>query len=169
MGKDTAGLYLREKHGYECVAVADPLKETVASLFNVSRHQLWGDERDSPDSRLGRTPRELYRWFGRACVEVDPEVWIRPFRTRVQQILLRGGRAVCTDLRTRDEFEVVRSMGGVVWLIERGGAGAPGAAAIHPTETELALAERSLFASRIQNDGTVAELHALLDEALATT
>jgi hypothetical protein len=167
-GKDTAGLYLRERHGFERVAVADPLKEAVASLFGVSRRQLWGDERDTPDSRLGRTPRELYQWFGRACAEVDPEVWIRPFRTHVQEILSLGGRAVCTDLRTRDEFEVVRSLGGVVWLIERRGAGAPGAAATHSTETELALAERSLFASLIQNDGTVAELQASLDQALAT-
>ena len=166
-GKDTAGLHLQERHGFERVAVADPLKEAVASLFGVTRRQLWGDERDKFDPRLGRTPRELYQWFGRACVEADPEVWIRRFRTRVREIIVRGGRAVCTDLRTRGEFETVRSFGGVVWLIERSGAGAPGAAATHTTETELAGAERRLFAKVIRNDGTLEDLPASLDEALS--
>ena len=166
-GKDTAGLHLQRRYGFERVAVADPLKEAVASLFGLTRRQLWGDERDKVDSRIGRTPRELYQWFGRACVEVDPEVWIRPFRARVREIVARGGSAVCTDLRTRGELELVRSLGGVVWLIERSGAGAPGVAARHTTETELAGAERRLFTRVIRNDGTLAELRASLDEALS--
>jgi len=167
-GKDTAGLHLQRKYGFERVALADPLKVVVASLFGISHRQLWEDERDQLDSRLGRTPRELYQWFGHACVEVDPEVWIRPFRATVLEIIARGGSVVCTDLRTRDELEAVRALGGVAWLIERSGAGAPGTAATHTTETELAGAERQLFTCVIRNDGTVEELQASLDEALAT-
>lgn len=166
-GKDTGGRHLRRRHGFQRIAVADPLKRTVAQLFEVSCRQLWGDRRNTPDPRFGRTPRELYQWFGRECAQVDPEVWIRPFRARVGEVVSRGGRVVCTDLRTRDELQVVRSLGGVVWLIERRGAGAPGAAATHMTETELACAPHDLFDRVIHNDGTVAELELKLDGALA--
>lgn len=166
-GKDTGGRHLRRRHGFKRVAVADPLKRTVAQLFGISRRQLWGDRRNTPDARLGRTPRELYQWFGHACAQVDPEVWIRPFRARVEDIVFGGGRVVCTDLRTRDELQVVRSLGGVVWLIERRGAGAPGAAATHVTETDLACAPHDFFDRVIQNDGTVTDLEGKLDGALA--
>lgn len=166
-GKDTAGRHMRRRHGFQRVSIADPLKEAVAELFGMSRRQLWGHMRDTRDPRLGKTPRELYQWFGRACVEVDPEVWIRPFRDRVREILSRGGQVVCTDLRTRDELQIVRSLGGAVWLIEREGAGAPGTAAMHTTEIEVARAPHELFDRVIRNDCGVAELHSNLDRALA--
>ena len=168
-GKDTAGEYLVRRHGFRRVAMADPLKETMMGLFGLTREQLWGDARNVPDPRLGRAPRELYQRFGAACREIDPEVWIRAFRHRVETIVRDGGgRVVCTDLRTLAELRAASDLGGAVWLLERTGAGAPGAMALDATETELAKAPRETFDRAIRNDGSLTDLHRQIDDALRT-
>lgn len=165
-GKDAAGEYLVRYHGFQRVAVADPLKNVMMALFGLSREQLWGTKRNTLDARLGRAPRELYQEFGKACREIDPEVWIRLFRLEVEAIVSAGNDVVCTDLRTYDELHAVRRMGGVTWRIERTGAGAPGALARDSTETELALAPGELFDRIIRNDGTLPELYGWVETAL---
>jgi len=165
-GKDMAAGYLAERHGFRRVAIADPLKEAMTALFGLTREQLWGDARNLPDPRLGRAPRELYQQFGRACREIDPEVWIRAFRGRAAELLDAGERVVCTDLRTLAELRVVRELGGCAWLLRRPRAGAPGALALDATETELAMADEGWFDAVIRNDGTPAVLHHRLDRAL---
>lgn len=165
-GKDTAGEYLVRHHGFQRVAVADPLKNAMMALFGLSREQLWGQERNTPDARLGRAPRELYQEFGAACRKIDPDVWIRLFRQEVETIIRTGDDVVCTDLRTYDELRAAKAMGGVTWRIERTGAGAPGAMAHDSTETELALAPGEQFDQIIPNDGTLSELYGRVETAL---
>jgi hypothetical protein len=166
-GKDTAGARLVERHGFERVAIADPMKAVMMTLFNLSPDDLWGASRNAVHPHLGRPPRELYQRFGRACVEIDPEVWLRPFCARVGAILKRGGRVVCTDLRTNEELDAARSLGSVVWLIRRSRAGAPGAMARDATETAMASADRSAFDEVIDNDGTLDALYARIERLLA--
>jgi len=168
-GKDAAGAYLAERHAFQRVAFADPLKDVMAEIFGLTREQLWSDERNIPHPRLGRAPRELYQEFGRACRKIDPDVWIRKFRERLHGLLGTGRSVVCTDLRTLAELRSVKEMGGTAWLIERPGAGAPGRMALDATETELARVPRDVFDRLIRNDGTSLEhLHRSLDNALAT-
>lgn len=165
-GKDTAGAYLADRHGFERVALADPLKEAMMALFSLRRDQLWGDERNTPDPRLGRTPRELYQQFGSVCRVIDPDVWLRPFRTRVENMLSAGRRVVCTDLRTPEELRMAREMGAAIWRIERSGAGAPGAMALDATERALSGLPPEAFDRVIGNDGSLAQLHQELERAL---
>ena len=165
-GKDTAGAYLEECHGFVRVAVADTLKQVMMQLFGLTEAQLWGNARNVPDPRLGRAPRDLYQEFGEACVRIDPEVWLRPFRALVGALLQEGDSVVCTDLRTMDELHVAKQLGGAAWLLRRHTAGAPGALALHRTETELAAAPAELFDGVIFNDGSVADLYAQIDAAL---
>jgi hypothetical protein len=166
-GKDAAGAHLAAAHGFERAAIADPLKHAMARLFDLDEAQLWGSLRNVVDPRLGRAPRELYQRFGRACVEIDPEVWLRPFRSHVEATLARGGKVVCTDLRTPAELGVARAMGGVVWLVTRPGAGAPGALAADATELLAASLGRGDVDEVLANSGTLAELHAAISAALA--
>lgn len=165
-GKDTSGDYLVSRHGFERVAIADPLKAAMMTLFGLTRDQLWGEARNVPDPRLGKTPRALYQQFGNACRELDADVLVRHFRHQVRLIRDRGGEVVCTDLRTEAEFRIAHELGGVVWKLERTGAGAPGALARHLTETALGNAPAERFDLVIRNDGTIAELHARLKQAL---
>jgi hypothetical protein len=165
-GKDTVGAFLARNHGFERVALADPLKVTMMTLFQLGPNQLWGEDRNVVDPRLGRSPRELYQRFGQVCVELDPEVWLRPFRMRVESLLGAGGRVVCTDLRTGAEWRAARALGATLWLVERPGAGAPGALASHATEREVAGAARSEFDSVLHNDGSLDALHAKIEQLL---
>jgi hypothetical protein len=165
-GKDTAGEYLRAQHGYVRVAIADPLKQVMMSLFGLERDDLWGEARNRVHPRLGRPQRELYQQFGKACREIDPDVWIRHFRGQVRRLLDDGQRVVCTDLRMERELDAVRELGGAAWLITRHGSGAPGAMAGDQTETELGSADENRFQSVIRNDGSLADLHRSLAAAL---
>ncbi|WP_163870481.1 hypothetical protein [Myxococcus eversor] len=158
-GKDTLGGFLATKHGYERVALADPIKWTLMGLLQLDPAQLWGERRNEVDPRFGRMPRELYQRFGQACVELDSEVWLRPFRLRVEAILRSGGRVVCTDLRTQAEWRMARELGASIWLIERPGAGAPGALARHSTEMELKERDRSSFDVVLRNDSSPGALY----------
>lgn len=167
-GKDTVGELLTRHHGFQRVAIADPLKEAMMTLFALTPSQLWGEDRNVPDARLGRAPRELYQRFGQACVELDPEVWVRPFRARVGSILRAEGRVVCTDLRTMAEWKVARELGASIWLVRRPGAGAPGAMALDRTEREVTALDGSEFNLVLQNDGTLESLHQKVVAALAS-
>jgi hypothetical protein len=165
-GKDTVGEHLARHHGFERVALADPMKATLMTLFQLSPGQLWGEGRNVVDPRLGRSPRELYQRFGQVCVELDPEVWLRPFRMRVETLLAARGRVVCTDLRTAAEWRAARALGATLWLVERPGAGAPGTLASHATEREVAGAAREDFDAVLHNDGSLEQLAAKIEQAL---
>lgn len=166
-GKDTAGAYLHERMGFTRVAVADALKRAMMQLFGLTEAQLWGEERNVPDPRLGHAPRALYQEFGEACVRIDPDVWLRPFRNEVGALLHEGCNVVCTDLRTIAELRAAKELGGRVWLLTRTGAGAPGTMALHATERELSEAPPHLFDGVIPNDGSPVDLHRRIDEAVA--
>jgi hypothetical protein len=168
-GKDTVGGLLIRHRGFERVAIADPMKAILMTLFQLSPDQLWGEGRNVVDSRLGMAPRELYQRFGQACVELDPEVWLRPFRLRVESLLGSGGKVVCTDLRTANEWKVARALGATLWLVDRPGSGAPGAMAGHATEREAAGAERARFDAVILNDSTLETLDLRIQQALTRT
>ncbi|MBZ4331491.1 hypothetical protein [Corallococcus sp. AS-1-12] len=158
-GKDTLGGFLAKQYGFERVALADPIKAALMGLLQLDPTQLWGERRNEVDPRLGRAPRELYQRFGQACLELDPEVWLRPFRMRVEAIRRAGGRVVCTDLRTQAEWRAARELGATIWLIERPGAGAPGALSHHATERELLGLDRSSFDAVLKNDGSPEALY----------
>jgi hypothetical protein len=162
-GKDSVGQYLARQHGFVRVAIADPMKALLMTLFQLSPEQLWGEGRNVVDPRLGRAPRELYQRFGQACVELDSEVWLRPFRMRVEALLGAGGRVVCTDLRTVAEWRVARLLGATCWRVERPGAGAPGLMGAHMTEQALA---QEAFDAVLHNEGTLEALHVRVERAL---
>jgi hypothetical protein len=167
-GKDTVGAYLQEHGGFTRIAVADALKRAMMQLFGLTEAQLWGDARNDPDPRLGRTPRAMYQEFGEACMRIDPQVWLRPFRAQVEASLREGRDVVCTDLRTADELRVAKEeLGGRIWLLTRSSAGAPGEMALHRTERELSEAPRHVFDEVIENDGSLAELHSRIERARA--
>lgn len=160
-GKDTAAEWMRANVGFERVSVADPIKATIVSLFRLSPDQLWGERRNVPDPWLGMTPRELFARFGKGCVELDPDVWLRPFEERTRWIVGRGGRVVCTDVRTAREATRIRELGGELWLLERPGE-RPGAREdAARIEAEL----REVVCDwRYRNEGSLADLY----EALRT-
>lgn len=179
VGKDTMADYLVRRHGFKKMALADPMKELCQRLFSFSDSQLWGSERDLPDSRYRRadgeplTPRfalqTLGTEWGRRC---DPEVWVRRLLWRYNDLHPGWGEptnVAVADLRFANEVRAVKAAGGRIVRVYRPGcdgstlAGVPG----HVSEEEQKSIPDSECHHIIHNDGSLDEYHAKI-EALAT-
>lgn len=158
-GKSTASKYLVEKHGYQLVKFAGPLKDMLRAI-GLSEAQIEGNLKEEPCEWLqGATPRHamqtLGTQWGRDCIGAGlwTELWVR----RVQLILAAGGRVVVDDCRFPNEADGVRKLGGVVWrLIGRGGI-----AGSHESESGCGKADME-----IRNTRGIDDLHYLLDTFL---
>lgn len=123
-GKSTASKYLVEKHGYQLVKFAGPLKDMCRAV-GMTEDEIEGSYKEVPLSYLcGKSPRQFMQLlgtqFGRDCIGKNfwTGLWIRA----VGSILAEGGRVVVDDCRFPNEADEVRKLGGVVWrLVGRGG------------------------------------------------
>lgn len=158
-GKSTASKYLVEKHGYQLVKFAGPLKDMLRAI-GLSEEQIEGELKEEPCEWLqGATPRHamqtLGTQWGRACI--GPSFWIELWVRRVNLIIAEGGRVVVDDCRFPNEAAEVRKFGGVVWqLVGRGGI-----AGSHESEAGCGAAD-----VEIHNIGDIADLHYQLDAFL---
>lgn len=123
-GKSTAAAHLVQRHGYERVRFAGPLKSMLAAL-GCTQEQIDGSEKETPcDLLCGKTPRQAMQWlgteFGRNLIGDD--IWIRAWKAAVDR-LPAGVPVVVDDLRFPNEAEAVRAAGGVIVRIDRPGAG----------------------------------------------
>lgn len=158
-GKSTASKYLVEKHGYQLVKFAGPLKDMLRAI-GLSEAQIEGGLKEEPCEWLqGATPRHamqtLGTQWGRACI--GPSFWIELWVRRVNQIVAEGGRVVVDDCRFPNEADEVRKLGGVVWrLVGRGGI-----AGSHESESGCGRPDMD-----IHNTGVISDLHRQLDVGL---
>lgn len=158
-GKSTSSKYLVEKHGYQLVKFAGPLKDMLRSI-GLSEAQIEGELKETPCEWLqGKTPRHAMQTlgceWGRDCIGAGlwTELWVR----RVNLIIAEGGRVVVDDCRFPNEAAEVRSLGGVVWrLVGRGGI-----AGGHESEAGCGRPDMD-----IHNTGVISDLHRQLDVGL---
>lgn len=172
VGKTTCADYLVERHGYARYALADPIKEVARSYFG------WDGAKDERG-------RRLLQQIGSTGRAYDPALWLKRFdawlagrNAREETPGSRGDRdaalatlraergpVVVDDLRLLAEAEHLRRRGFHVVLVQRPGrAATEDSLSRHETETELAHADPDLV---IVNDGTIGDLHAKLEDALA--
>lgn len=123
-GKSTASKYLVEKHGYQLVKFAGPLKDMLRAI-GLGEGHIEGAHKETDLAMLsGHTPRyamqTLGTEWGRKCMGED--FWTNLWRSRVDSVLAFDGRVVVDDCRFPNEADEVRKLGGVVWqLVGRGG------------------------------------------------
>ncbi|EHJ97684.1 AAA family ATPase [Agrobacterium tumefaciens] len=158
-GKSTASKYLVEKHGYQLVKFAGPLKDMLRAI-GLSEAQIEGELKEEPCEWLqGATPRHamqtLGTQWGRTCI--GPSFWIELWVRRVNLIIAEGGRVVVDDCRFPNEADEVRKLGGVVWRI----VGRGGIAGSHESEAGCGGADME-----IRNTHGIDRLQQLLDNAL---
>ncbi len=132
-GKNTAGEYLVERHGFTGLSFADALKDAVASIFCWDRAMLEGN---TPEARVWRetvdpwwarklgipdfTPRWMLRHFGTDIMRqhFNPDVWISNVEKRILDL---GNRPVVVfDGRFPNEIDLVTGMGGLSVRVQRG-------------------------------------------------
>lgn len=155
-GKSTASKYLVEKHGYQLVKFAGPLKDMLRAI-GLSEAQIEGELKEEPCEWLqGATPRHamqtLGTQWGRSCI--GQSFWIELWVQRVNLIIAAGGSVVVDDCRFPNEADEVRKLGGVVWKI----VGRGGIAGAH--ESEVGCGETDMV---IRNIGDIVDLHRQLD------
>lgn len=158
-GKSTASKYLVEKHGYQLVKFAGPLKDMCRAV-GMTEDEIEGSYKEVPLSYLcGKSPRQFMQLlgtqFGRDCIGKNfwTGLWIRA----VGRILADGGRVVVDDCRFPNEADEVRKLGGVVWkLVGRGGI-----AGAHESEAGCGRPDMD-----IHNTGVISDLHCQIDVGL---
>lgn len=181
-GKDTFAARLVEKHGYQRIAFADPLKAVALKISPIvipgtSGRPSWSWRRpfrrrpvyQEPDVRLAELVDE-YGWeiakdncpevrrflqrLGHEMREkVDVDLWLR---LAMREVDARQSPVVITDVRYRSEAEHIVARGGKLVRITRTGASAGGENANFVSETELDDWPADWV---IKNDRSVQHLH----------
>lgn len=143
------------------------------------------------------TPRKALQFMGTEVArELYPDVWVR-YALRVAKLLSMSGvlrslhygytakdglfssnvplgpkleGVVIPDVRFLNEVDAVRAGGGVVWRVERPGAGLQGAAAMHQSEQEQSSIDTGKFSAVLNNqNGPLEELEKLVALELGAT
>lgn len=130
-GKSTVADHLVQAHGFFEVSMAQPLKQMCQYVFGLEHRHAHGTQADKSepldhvrgplDQR--RTAREILQHIGTEGFRaVDPDVWVKLAERRAKKALGDGVPGVVVpDARFENEFDMVRRLGGVVWLVTMAG------------------------------------------------
>ncbi|MEU1254794.1 hypothetical protein ABZ445_16090 [Streptomyces chartreusis] len=172
-GKDTAGKFFVDGHGYRRVGFADALKDValkldpivdlspydvdgfqaaeVRRLADLVRWSGWEVAKETPEVR--RILQEL----GAAMRAVDEEVWLRAALTKAHEANDAGVPVVITDVRYRNEAASLVRAGFKLLHINR-----PGIPQLdHESERDLGPEDARYL---VQNDGDLAHLGEQLEQ-----
>ena len=121
-GKDTIGEILVREHHYVRFAFADPIKEMIQAMLEMSADDLEACK-DEVLQDLGVTPRHLMQTLGTEWGRdtIDKELWINLLKRKIilQADLHPEKNIVVTDVRFPEEAEMIRSLGGSIWKVRR--------------------------------------------------
>src|SRR5215471_10050535 len=183
-GKDTVAAYLVKNHGFERKAFADPLKRSVAALFDIPFSEIdklkndeeilvgigkigepeydqWiqfmGTRAMSFRELLQRYGTEAHRDVFGDCFWVDITLPVQGFYP--------GRAIVVTDVRFREEAERVQFLGGRIIYVQRDEAALVEKDQHRSEDIDFA----NLIDGSISNNGTLEELYNAVEVIIATT
>lgn len=175
-GKDEAAKVLVEEFGFTRIAFADKLREVLYALDPIvvadSRHHGPVPEPDYSGTAYRRL-QDIINTYGWDGYKTSP--FSNDIRRLLQRLGTEAGREVLgtniwvdstlnnldpngsyvvTDARFYNEFDAIRSRGGVIWRVERKGLGP-----LNDHASEMEAVGYPHFELTILNDGTVEEYH----------
>ena len=183
-GKDTVANLLVDNFPSKIVviALADPLKRIVRTVFGFEHEQLWGPtERRAERSSLfpdGPTAREALQLLGTEWGRrLYPDIWVRLAMQAAWSVLSGRGRhsphtgidsagvlytppelVVIPDVRFDNELTAIQEVGGEVWLVWRPGIVAPAGGLVgHASEVGFSFDQVNAV---LDNTGTLEDLEA---------
>lgn len=172
-GKDTVGSHLVAEHGYTRVAFGDGVREAALALDPIISAQIPHPDQAPEYLRLShlvddigweraKTYSEVRRTLQRMGTEAGwmmhgLDLWVDLAAGKV------CGPTVFTDVRFAHEADWITSRGGQIWQVRREAAGLAGATGGHLSEAGIGR-DPDLI---IHNDGSLAQLHARVDQTLA--
>lgn len=199
-GKGAMAEYLMQAKGYKRLSFADPVKDAAAGMFGWNRSMLQGDTEESRKWREEKdvfwskvlerpfSPRIALQEIGTEVGRnyFHPDIWLKNLE---KKILDDAGHSdfVIDDCRFPNEIELIQSMGGKTFVVERGAnpewwetafkqnSGELGPddptmekkyRSIHPSEWKWISKRVYQTSVRIQNDSTLEAFHATIDYVL---
>ncbi len=156
---------------YVQLSFADPLKRICVPISGLPYSILLGVDAKSRELREQPIPNFWQKMSGRQLLEqigtdvfrsVDLDFWIKLATRRVKTYNTKGIGVVISDVRFKNEADMIRSLGGKLWIIARA-----------PSDLFLTEEDRKTHISKwefltfiksddimIMNSGTLDELHA---------
>lgn len=111
-GKDTVGDYLKERHGFTSLALADTLKRGVQEMFVIPDEIMYDRvKREEPLADMPDwTVRKLLQFVGTELVRnhIDDHAWTKSLIKRYP----KTGNIVVTDVRFPNEVEGIQELSG---------------------------------------------------------
>lgn len=164
----TAGILTQQ--GYYSMSFAEPIKRMAVEFimsFGYTKDQAlkfaWVDK-EREISEIKATPRYILQTlgteWGRKCL--SSELWTNCMMHRIASYLKKENCGiVIDDVRFINEAEMIKEMGGEVWMIVR-----PSAVNLTEHESEGGLDTWGLFDRVIVNDGTIADMRKKIDQCV---
>jgi len=165
-GKDTVGDYLVEKHGFEKISLAGPIKRLVQDIFVLSDEEVNDRvlrEQPMPDWD-GWSVRRLLQFIGTDMFRklLFEDIWVRSLWKRVSSDL--ENNYVVTDVRFPNELEHLKNGGGDNFLsIKVVRDGCDGTVGIQGHESEKYDLETDMV---FENNDSFEDLFAKVDEII---
>tara|TARA_R110001606_G_scaffold110003_2_gene235872 strand:- start:143 stop:670 length:528 start_codon:yes stop_codon:yes gene_type:complete len=110
----------------EIVSFAAPLKRFVTSIVFGLGHDGFSAVRDHKEDKIpeiGVSPRQMMQTlgteWGRSCVH--PNLWEMLAESQAKGLVNSGFSVVFDDVRFPNEAEMIRRLGGELWLVNRPG------------------------------------------------
>jgi glycyl-tRNA synthetase alpha subunit len=111
---------LEKGFSVEVAAYADPLKECLMSLFDMTYDQFYTQEgKERVDERYGVSPRVLMQHFGTEFVrKLVPDLWVTLMKKRIDNSV--ADIFIVEDVRFDDEADLLRSYKTAsIYIVER--------------------------------------------------
>lgn len=126
-GKDTVADYLVKNYNFTKRPMAYPLKKICKTLFKLNDQQLHGNLKEIEDERwYGATPRELMQYVGTDLLRnqldnimpgIGKDIFLNNFKVWYDKNKCEN--IVIPDIRFENEYEMVKSLGGIILSINR--------------------------------------------------
>lgn len=177
VGKDVASSHLVEKHAFNRVAFADPLKWLALHVNPIVDYLTIGDGTVVPwrladviemcgaeEAKAMAEVRALYQNLGTGIRELCDEFWVDVAEAKIRTLWETSRHVVVTDVRFPNEADRIVSLGGTILRIIRDGSGEGITNSEHISETALNDWYRSNDHIEIYNIETLEYLYDQLDE-----
>lgn len=162
-GKDTTADHLCQEHDYSRTAFAAPLRAGLAAMLGLESCHFQHPNKEKTLPELGKSPRELMQTLGTEWGRnmVHPNLWLILAQSTIDKLQQLGTNVVLTDVRFDNEADMVRELGGIIWHIDR-----PGAGTTHRHISELGV-RRAWNDVVIYNHRSISDLRRAIDKVLA--
>jgi len=162
-GKDTVANFLVENHFFFRYAFADPIRGFVARLTGIPLQDLIdGDIKDQIYEPFGCTPRYMMQTLGTEWGRnlICHDIWVKAMETKWEEVKHNNVAMVVPDIRFDNEADIVRKLGGEVWIIHR--SNTPKVES-HASEAGISPTPEDLL---IINNGTINDLYDTIDDII---